>query len=472
MIRILYVVQFALCVFGADITEENDRDLTNFIRIPLERIDAMSLDRKRRSLLNDPFFSSMNWGFDDDLFQNHDNDFLDPSKMLKKILKNADVSLVPFMQPFKIQPFNHHQNNDESNEIDIEDNNDAEFNSRNAILLKNYNDASYAGRITIGTPEQEFTVIFDTGSSDIWVPSSKCSHHNVACQKHNRYDSSKSRDYTRGNSKFNITYGTGAVSGFTSYDTVKMANLKIRKQVFGEVTRETGSTFVNAKFDGIFGMGFPSISVSDKISPMERLKNQTVIQHKVFCFILHHKNEVLSKSGMEIGGELQIGGCEHKPAVYIPLTKLGYWQFLMSSVIVTKPGSSPFTACSNGCQAIMDTGTSLITGPAYDVNIINKILGAYKNEETGEYHIDCSKRTNTKSPTIAFLIHGLRFELTAKDYILQINKNLCLSGFMSLSTSHGTSEWIIGDTFIRKMVVIFDMDKQRIGLARKPSNGY
>lgn len=203
--------------------------------------------------------------------------------------------------------------------------------------------------------------------------------------------------------------------------------MNIRKQVFGEVTKETGSTFINAQFDGIFGMGFPAISVSDQISPMERLQNQNVIKRKVFCFILHHKNEVMSTNGREIGGELQIGGCEYTPTVYIPLTKLGYWQFLMSSVIVTKPGGSEFIACKSGCQAIMDTGTSLITGPSAEVNRINKILGAYLNEETFEYHIDCAKLRKIKSqPTITFQIQNEKFKLTAKEYILQINVSISI----------------------------------------------
>merc|ERR1712018_794611 len=76
--------------------------------------------------------------------------------------------------------------------------------------LTNYFDAQYFGPLTIGNPPQNFTVIFDTGSANLWIPSEKCDPHlgtGFACLNHNRYDSEKSESWTEDGTEFKIQFG-------------------------------------------------------------------------------------------------------------------------------------------------------------------------------------------------------------------------------------------------------------------------
>lgn len=195
--------------------------------------------------------------------------------------------------------------------------------------------------------------------------------------------------------------------------------------MFGEVMIENGPSLTHAQFDGIFGLGFPSISATMRKSPLDRLYDEGRIKSRMFCFILHHQNSEPTINDQRIGGEIQIGGCEYEPTIHIPLTSLGYWQFRMLGVSIKKDSRELFHGCQGGCEAIMDTGTSLITGPVDEIRAINRLLGAEKFDDTGEYMMDCVNESDLSSfPHITFIMGDGAVTLTAADYILKINVSI------------------------------------------------
>ncbi|KAG0355949.1 hypothetical protein BGZ54_000904, partial [Gamsiella multidivaricata] len=65
----------------------------------------------------------------------------------------------------------------------------------NVPLTNVHPDLEYYGSVSVGSPAQVVKLDFDTGSSDIWFPSSTCT--TAACKKHTRFNSSKSSTFKK-----------------------------------------------------------------------------------------------------------------------------------------------------------------------------------------------------------------------------------------------------------------------------------
>lgn len=334
-------------------------------------------------------------------------------------------------------------------------------------LLSNYADSQYYGEIGLGTPEQKFNVIFDTGSSNLWVPSERIKEKEIT-EAHQLYDSSKSSTYESDGRKLSIRYGTGYMNGFLSRDKLSVAGLVVSKQTFGEATDLPVDVFGSAKFDGILGMGFRKIAADSIETPFEAMVRQALVPEPIFSFYLN-RDQTSSP-----GGELIFGGVDQSRVSgeisYTPLKEESYWLFEMDGVSVAgspntvHTGSSKSTKVTGKSLAIADTGTSLIMGPMDVAQVINQRLNATYDTAGGIFYLPNCELNDL--PDIVLEISGREYPLKPDQYIVrdvgEDGQTVCISGI----SGGDVSFWILGDVFIGPYYTVFDFGNRRIGFAQ------
>ncbi|KAL6458909.1 hypothetical protein MHYP_G00323810 [Metynnis hypsauchen] len=204
---------------------------------------------------------------------------------------------------------------------------------------------------------------------------------------------------------------------------------------------------------GIMGLAYQSIS-SDSATPVfDNMVSQGLVSQDVFSVYLSSDDE---QGSMLFLGE--IDSSYYTGSIYwIPLSSESYYQITMDSVTI----NGEVVGCSGGCQAIVDTGTSLIVGPSSAISTLNAYLGA-EQDENGDYIVSCSSVQSM--PSVTFTLNGYAFSIPASSFVTQSYYG-CQTGFSG--GDFGTSfSWILGDVFIRNWYTIFNRQTSSVGLAQ------
>ncbi|NXV42005.1 CATE protein, partial [Uria aalge] len=278
---------------------------------------------------------------------------------------------------------------------------------------------------------------------------------------HQKFKSFLSDSYEHGGEAFSLQYGTGQLLGVAGKDTLQISNISIKGQDFGESVFEPGTTFALAHFDGVLGLGYPSLAVGNALPVFDSIMNQQLVEEPVFSFYLKRGDDT------ENGGELILGGIDHsryKGSIHwVPVTEKSYWQIHLNNIKIQ--GRVAF--CSHGCEAIVDSGTSLITGPSSQIRRLQEYIGASPSH-TGEFLVDCRRLSSL--PHISFTIGHHEYKLTAEQYVVKESiedQTFCMSGFQSLDiTTRSGPLWILGDVFMSAFYCIFDRGNDRVGFAK------
>lgn len=320
-------------------------------------------------------------------------------------------------------------------------------------IIKDYANAQYYGVVKVGSPPQEFQVIYDTGSSNLWIPEKGCIHcgYRFIHGGKNKYDKDVSSSFVEDGTEFSIQYGSGAVSGVYAKETVTLAeDIAVSDQMFATIhdAGGMGIAYAFGMFDGILGLGFDSISVGGVETVFHNAIDQGLVDKPMFAFYL----------GDNADGELSFGGYDETKYVgdisWVPLSEATYWKIDMEGVKISSFSTGP-------TNAIVDSGTSLIVGPTADIRSIALSIGA-KPTITGQYTVDCDKVDEI--PDMTWTIDGKDYTVAGKKLVIQ-SASMCIFAMMGMDFPKPGPQWILGDVFMREYYTIFDYEGERVGFA-------
>jgi len=308
---------------------------------------------------------------------------------------------------------------------------------------------AYYGEITVGTPPQRFMVVYDTGSGNLIVPGAECKSY--ACQKHKMFkeeESSTSQSAKcgkRGGSSLTITFGTGEITGMCMQDNVCVGGLCTNTH-FIESRKESRKPFGSFKFDGVMGLGLSKLARSEDFSVMHQLSQQG-LQQKLFSVFLSSQDDETSE--VTFGGMVKDRMASE--LFWVPVTGItGYWEVRIQDITLN---GSRQNLCQD-CRVAVDTGTSLLAGPAQLMSKLKKLL---------DVKSDCSNYDSL--PQIGFIIGGRILSLAPSEYSSK-RGSYCRVRLMDIEIPPPRGPlFIFGIPFLQRYYTVYDEPNSRVGFA-------
>jgi len=330
--------------------------------------------------------------------------------------------------------------------------------------LHNFQNVQYYADFEIGG--QPIAGIFDTGSFELLVRSSRCTH---CAHPSPPYDRHKSETYMKNGTMTKHVFGSGPCVSMMGYETVKVGPLHSEEQAFWEIVDHRISVLDTAKFSAIVGIG-PNFAYGNKEKTL--LMSYGVEEFSI-C--------LQKPTGSE--GFLTWGPSPHAPprsqVITAHVNGKHHWATPLTNVTFGRPslGLDSIPCGAKGCTAIIDSGTSLIAAPGFALMQLSEMIPPIAD--------DCSNLHEL--PTLHFVVDGKPMELPPEAYVMRITGatidaddvwdllffkpkirkvNICMPAFMQLDMmSHNGPVWILGMPFFRYYHTTFDRKNQAMYFA-------
>ncbi|KAF9335111.1 hypothetical protein BG006_000850 [Podila minutissima] len=308
-------------------------------------------------------------------------------------------------------------------------------------------------------------MVFDTGSSDLWVPTYECA--SPTCMTLARFNSSASSSYRTEGKAFDIRYGDGShVSGSTGMDRVLISGQVVANQSIGMASVDD-TTIAKKGVDGVVGLGFGRAAIVKGYSTMvETMLTKKVLAQPIVSIWLGRQRVGGSTEGS--GGAVIFGGVDTTKYVgnftWVPVVDRNAWKIPFQGVSIAGKN------LGLSGNALIDSGTSLIVVPAKAASTFHgHIPGAIDVPQIG-WILPC----NTSVGDLNFTISGQQFRVPAEELIVLFRipgyAEYCKSA-IDVSKSATDTDWILGASFMKNVYSVFDYRSLSIGLAQ-PSNLY
>ncbi|RIB15560.1 aspartic peptidase domain-containing protein [Gigaspora rosea] len=310
----------------------------------------------------------------------------------------------------------------------------------------------YYGEITLGS--QEFKMVFDLGSSDLWVPSQNCIQD--SCRIHKRFNESLSKTFNPIGIPFSIMYGAGTVDGITGKDNVLAGGLESVGQEFGLVQEELGSLFREAEYDGIFGMGFDNLSKINASAPFSNMVEQKAVKNPYFGIYLQRSNDTGLTGTLTLGDidTTKFTGNLNYNNVSTLNDKYLYWILDVDDISINGNKLN-----FKNKQAIFDTGANIILMPDEDAATYHKFING-SSFDGRLYTVPC----NTMDQ-VAYIIGGVSYNIDQSDLVTDQPDLVTGSDCLSSVQIGNDYNWLIGDVFLRNVYSVYNIKDFTIGFA-------
>jgi len=346
---------------------------------------------------------------------------------------------------------------------------------------------SYFSQILVGVPEAKpFWVVMDTGSGNLILPSVSCA--SETCLKHRRYNSSESassvdvefdgkpiEDVNADRDQVSIAFGTGEVTGEFVRETLCLGPqrgcVELQVVLGTEMTEDPFGLF---DFDGVLGLGLSALTLDDNFGFFgQMLRQSPQLQPQIGVFLARHDE---GENVVTFGGYDKTRASSELAWSPVANPDLGYWQVQIVSMRI---GDVVVNDCADGqCNAILDTGTSLLGVPRSITRTMQRQLARpVPQNADGTQPIDC--RTVPGLKVHFELAGGTIVSLTNEEYSKPTPLNLtlpnrdpswqlyCRSLLLPVDIEEPLSKktFIWGEPVLRRYFTVYDVAEKRIGFS-------